>query len=73
MTALMDYKLACEYREVAVRSSISVRQKTQQEIELILDALEAVAEPVLVWAKIRPLRKILATIRYWTFAIERSC
>lgn len=52
----MDYKLACEYREVAVRSEhLRASEKTQREIELVLDALEAVAEPVLVCAKIRPL------------------
>jgi putative PIN family toxin of toxin-antitoxin system len=56
MTVLMDYKLACEYREVAVRPEhLRASEKTQREIELVLDALEAVAEPVLIWAKIRPL------------------
>jgi len=52
----MDYKLACEYREVAVRPTHrDASGKTQREIELVLDALEAVAEPVLVLTKIRPL------------------
>jgi len=56
VTVLMDYKLACEYREVALRAQhLRASEKTQHQIELILDAVEAVAEPVLVLAKIRPL------------------
>lgn len=53
---LMDYKLACEYREVALRSEhLRASGKTPREIELVLDALEAVADPVVVLARIRPL------------------
>ncbi len=52
----MDYKLASEYREVALRPQhLAASGKTQQETELLLDALEAVAEPVLVVIQHRPL------------------
>ncbi|MFI5117698.1 MAG: putative toxin-antitoxin system toxin component, PIN family [Terriglobales bacterium] len=53
---LMDYKIACEYREVALRpEQITASEKTQQDTELLLDALEAVAEPVFVSVQPRPL------------------
>ena len=40
---LMDYKLACEYREVALRDEhLIVSEKTQEETTLLLDMLEAV-------------------------------
>ncbi len=52
----MDYKLACEYREVALRpEQITASGKTQPETELLLDALEALAEPVFVIVQPRPL------------------
>jgi predicted nucleic acid-binding protein len=52
----MDYKLASEYREVALRPEhLRVSGKTQEETELLLDALEAVAEPVFVAVQHRPL------------------
>jgi putative PIN family toxin of toxin-antitoxin system len=56
LTILMDYKLACEYRDVALRPEhLAASGKTRKEIELLLDALEAVAEPVLVTMQHRPL------------------
>jgi putative PIN family toxin of toxin-antitoxin system len=56
LTILMDYKLACEYREVALRPEhITASEKTQPETELLIDALEAIAEPVLVSVQPRPL------------------
>jgi putative PIN family toxin of toxin-antitoxin system len=56
LTILMDYKLACEYRDVALRAEhLAVSGKTRKEVELLLDMLEAVAEPVLVIVRHRPL------------------
>ena len=56
LIVLMDYKLACEYREIALRPEhLSISGKTPAEMQVILDALEAVAEPVLVIAQPRPL------------------
>jgi predicted nucleic acid-binding protein len=56
LTILMDYKLACEYRGVALRAEhLAVSGKTREEVELLLDMLEAVAEPVLVIVRHRPL------------------
>jgi len=55
-TILMDYKLACEYREVALRSEqLRASGKSPAETVAILDALEAVAEPVLVAFQYRSL------------------
>ena len=43
---LMDYKLACEYRDVALRPEhLAVAGKTREDTILLLDMLEAVAEP----------------------------
>lgn len=56
LTILMDYKLACEYRDVALRAEhLAVSGKTREETSLLLDVLEAVAEPVLVVVRHRPL------------------
>jgi putative PIN family toxin of toxin-antitoxin system len=56
LTILMDYKLACEYREVALREEhLAVSGKTQEETASLLDTLEAVAEPVLVVVRHAPL------------------
>jgi predicted nucleic acid-binding protein len=45
LTILMDYKLSCEYRDVAFRAEhLSVSGKTQEETTLLLDMLEALAE-----------------------------
>jgi predicted nucleic acid-binding protein len=53
---LMDYKLACEYRDVAMRGEhMEASGKSRREIELVLDMLEAVAEPVLVSDRHGPL------------------
>jgi predicted nucleic acid-binding protein len=55
LTILMDYKLACEYRDVALRSEqVAASGKTREETELLLDMLEAVAEPVMVIVRHRP-------------------
>ena len=56
LTALMDLKLACEYRDVALRpEQLQVSGKSQAEPAAILDALEAIAEPVYVALQHRPL------------------
>jgi predicted nucleic acid-binding protein len=56
LTILMDYKLSCEYRDVAFRAEhLSVYGKTQEETTLLLDMLEALAEPVLVVFRHTPL------------------
>jgi predicted nucleic acid-binding protein len=56
LTALMDLKLACEYRDVALRpEQLQVSGKSQAETAAILDALEAIAEPVYVALQHRPL------------------
>jgi putative PIN family toxin of toxin-antitoxin system len=55
LTILMDYKLACEYRDVALRAEhLSASGKTREETELLLNTLEAVAEPVMVIVRHRP-------------------
>jgi putative PIN family toxin of toxin-antitoxin system len=56
LTTLMDYKLVCEYRDVALRAEqLHQSGKSRAETVLILDALEAIAEPVLVAFRYRPL------------------
>jgi putative PIN family toxin of toxin-antitoxin system len=55
LTILMDYKLACEYRAVALRAEhLATSGKTREDTELLLDMLEAVAEPVMVIVQHRP-------------------
>jgi putative PIN family toxin of toxin-antitoxin system len=56
LTILMDYKLACEYRDVALRAEhLNASSKTEEETTLLLDVLEALAEPVLIIARHMPL------------------
>ena len=56
LALLLDYKLTSEYRSVALRPEhIQASRRTQSEIEEIIDALEAVASPVLVDIMHRPL------------------
>lgn len=53
---LMDYKLASEYRDVALRPEhLSVTSSSEDEVRVLLDTLETIAEPVLIANKIRPL------------------
>ncbi len=50
----MDYKLACEYRDVALRQEhLAISGKSRKETMLLLDMLEAVAEPVeiVIWQR----------------------
>lgn len=56
LTMLMDYKLACECREVALRAEqLHVSGRSREETVKILDALEAIAETVFVAFQHRPL------------------
>jgi len=56
IAALMDYKLACEYREVALRAEqLDASGKSRMETASVLDAIEAVSEPVYVAFRHRPL------------------
>jgi len=56
LVALMDYKLACEYREVALRAEqLHLSGKSRAETAAILDALEAIGDPVFVAFRYRPL------------------
>lgn len=56
LVSLMDYKLACEYQDVALRAEqLHVSGKSRAETTAILDALEAVADPVFVAFRHRPL------------------
>ena len=58
LTILLDYKLACEYRDVALRSEhLKASGKTQNETELMIDMLEAVAEPVFIAVRHAPLSR----------------
>ena len=53
---LMDFKLACEYRDVALRpGQLHASGRSGKDTGLVLDALEAVAEPVFVAFRHRPL------------------
>ena len=56
LVILMDYKLACEYRDVALRGEqLSALGKTREDVAQVLDMLEAVAEPVRVVNRYAPL------------------
>jgi hypothetical protein len=66
LTTLMDYKLACEYRDVALRAEhLHVSGKSRAETVSIMDALEAVAEPVFVAFQYCPLSPMQMTIWFW--------
>jgi putative PIN family toxin of toxin-antitoxin system len=56
IVTLMDYKLACEYRDVALRAEhLHASGRSRLEIEAVLNALEAIAHPVFVAFRHRPL------------------
>lgn len=58
LTLLMDYKLACEYRDVALRThQLAAAGRTREDVEVVIDLLEAVATPVFVAFKYRPLSR----------------
>ena len=53
---LMDLNLACEYRDVALRAEqLQESGKSREETAAILDALEAIADPVFFAFRYRPL------------------
>ena len=56
LTLLLDLKLVCEYRDVALRPQhIAASGRTSEDAEAIIEMLEAIAVPVLVRIKHRPL------------------
>ena len=56
LTVLMDLKLVCEYRDVAFRPQhIAASGRTLEDAEAVVAMLEAIAFPVLVVVKHRPL------------------
>jgi predicted nucleic acid-binding protein len=56
LTLLMDYKLACEYRDVALREDqLNASGKSRAETTAMLDALESIAEPVFIAFQYRPM------------------
>ncbi len=56
LTLLMDFKMACEYRDVALRQDHLIASgRSQSEVEDILNALEAIAQPIYVAFRHRPL------------------
>jgi predicted nucleic acid-binding protein len=58
LTLLLDLKLVCEYRDVALRPQhIAASGKTLEDAEAVISLLEAIATPVLVVVKHRPLSK----------------
>ena len=58
LTLLMDYKLACKYRDVALRPEhIAASGRTSEDAKAIIETLEAIAAPVLVRIKHRPLSR----------------
>lgn len=53
---LMDYKLACEYRDVALRPQhLRASGLTTRETERLIQVIENIAEPIVVHRKYRPL------------------
>ncbi|ADW69275.1 putative toxin-antitoxin system toxin component, PIN family [Granulicella tundricola] len=56
VTILMDYKLSCEYRDVALRpSNLLASQISSQAMQKVISNLEDVAEAVQISVKHRPL------------------
>lgn len=56
LTTLMDYKLDCEYREVALRTEqLRASGRSQAETTALLNELGAAAEPVEIKTRHRPL------------------
>jgi putative PIN family toxin of toxin-antitoxin system len=57
-TLLMDYKLACEYKEVALRPQhVAASGKSPEDVEAVINALESIATPVFVRTMLRPLSR----------------
>lgn len=53
---LIDYKIASEYRDVALRPEhLRASGRTAENVLALIEGIESVAEPVLVATKPRPL------------------
>ncbi|MFZ0304681.1 MAG: putative toxin-antitoxin system toxin component, PIN family [Terracidiphilus sp.] len=53
---LLDFKLVCEYREVALRPEhLEAAGRSRGEVETVIEAVESVAIPVFVSVSHRPL------------------
>lgn len=58
LTLLLDYKLVCEYRDVALRPEhLAASGKSPEDVEAVIALLEAIATPVQVLVKHRPLSR----------------
>jgi putative PIN family toxin of toxin-antitoxin system len=56
VSILMDFKLACEYSEVALRTDhIAASDRTLKDVQGLIRVLEDISMPVLVVTKHRPL------------------
>lgn len=56
LTILMDYKIAAEYLDVALRPEhLTASRQTSGKILTLIEALEELAEPIQVSVKPRPL------------------
>ena len=56
LTILMDYKIAAEYRDVALRPEhLAASRQTSRKILTLIEVLEELAEPIQVFIKPRPL------------------
>ena len=56
LTILMDYKIAAEYRDVALRPEhLAASRQTSRKVLTLIEVLEELAEPIQVSIKPRPL------------------
>jgi predicted nucleic acid-binding protein len=56
LTLLLDFKLLCEYREVVLRPQhVAASGRAMEDAEALISLLEAIATPVLIVVKHRPL------------------
>lgn len=53
---LMDYKIASEYRDVALRRKhLQASGRTAESVLSLVEGIESIAEPIVVIEKLRPL------------------
>lgn len=53
---LMDYKLACEYRDVALRAEhLAASGRSEEDTDRFIELLEDIAEPVELVVRSRPM------------------
>lgn len=56
LTLLLDYKLVSEYRDVTLRPQhLAASGRTREDLETLIERLEAIAAPVFVGIRHRPL------------------